>query len=154
MYLVAGQWSSKGWASPLRKKEDRLFDVGLLDFAGCGPVHMIGGLAGLAGAWVVGPRIGRFGADGKVQCNPFNPKLVNLNILQSSRLCPVLLLCTCFTLVQSKMCQSEAASSGQVLQLEEIRLYRFPSCDSGDDLNHDADHMQYQKCLRQRECCR
>ena len=29
-------------------------------------MHMIGGLAGLAGAWVVGPRIGRFNADGQV----------------------------------------------------------------------------------------
>jgi ammonium transporter, Amt family len=63
--VYAGQWSTTGFASALRVK-NRLLGVGLLDFAGCGPVHMIGGLAGLAGAWIVGPRIGRFGADGKV----------------------------------------------------------------------------------------
>ena len=38
---------------------------GAIDFAGCGPVHMIGGLAGLAGAKVVGPRLGRY--DSKVR---------------------------------------------------------------------------------------
>jgi ammonium transporter, Amt family len=62
---VAGVWSAHGWASPGRTT-DRLFDTGLIDFAGCCAVHMIGGLSGLAGAYIVGPRIGRFGADGKV----------------------------------------------------------------------------------------
>lgn len=38
----------------------------MIDFAGCGVVHMVGGLAALAGAMVIGPRIGRFDADGKV----------------------------------------------------------------------------------------
>jgi ammonium transporter, Amt family len=55
----AGTWSNHGWASPT-KSSDRLFDVGLIDFAGCCPVHMIGGISALAGAAVVGPRIGRF----------------------------------------------------------------------------------------------
>ena len=32
----------------------------LLDFAGCGVVHMVGGFAGLAGAYIVGPRPGIF----------------------------------------------------------------------------------------------
>jgi len=30
-----------------------------------GAVHMMGGVAGLAGAWVAGPRKGRFDANGK-----------------------------------------------------------------------------------------
>ena len=38
----------------------------MIDFAGCGVVHMTGGFAGLAGALVVGPRLGRFDASGKV----------------------------------------------------------------------------------------
>jgi Amt family ammonium transporter len=38
---------------------------GLIDFAGCGVVHMVGGFTGLVGAIVVGPRTGRF-MDGKV----------------------------------------------------------------------------------------
>jgi ammonium transporter, Amt family len=40
--------------------------TGVIDFAGCGCVHMVGGLAALAGAVIIGPRIGRFDADGKV----------------------------------------------------------------------------------------
>lgn len=38
----------------------------MIDFAGCGVVHMVGGFAGLAGAAIVGPRIGRYDANGKV----------------------------------------------------------------------------------------
>lgn len=40
--------------------------MGMIDFAGCGVVHMVGGFAGLAGAAMVGPRIGRFDTSGKV----------------------------------------------------------------------------------------
>ena len=32
-----------------------------------GAVHMVGGVAGLAGAWVAGPRLGRFNSQGKPQ---------------------------------------------------------------------------------------
>ena len=38
--------------------------VGAWDFAGSGVVHAVGGLVALAGAAVVGPRIGKFNADG------------------------------------------------------------------------------------------
>jgi hypothetical protein len=58
------QQSNTGWASAFA--EDKLFDTGVIDFAGCGVVHMTGGLAALAGAAVIGPRIGRFDSDGKV----------------------------------------------------------------------------------------
>ncbi|XP_010433178.1 PREDICTED: ammonium transporter 1 member 4-like [Camelina sativa] len=57
-------WSSDGWASPARS-ENLLFQSGVIDFAGSGVVHTVGGIAGLWGAYIEGPRIGRFGHSGK-----------------------------------------------------------------------------------------
>jgi Amt family ammonium transporter len=48
-------WSPDGW----------LFAQGMQDFAGSTVVHYQGALAGLAGALLLGPRIGKFGSDGK-----------------------------------------------------------------------------------------
>jgi ammonium transporter, Amt family len=53
-------WSSSGWLHNL------FGGKGMIDFAGCTVVHMVGGFAGLAGAVVVGPRLGRFDSEGKV----------------------------------------------------------------------------------------
>jgi Amt family ammonium transporter len=35
-----------------------------------GAVHMVGGMAALAGAWVAGPRLGRFDSNGKPVAMP------------------------------------------------------------------------------------
>ena len=43
---------------------------GAVDFAGSGVVHMIGGSLRLAGAIVIGPRIGRFNKDGSANAIP------------------------------------------------------------------------------------
>lgn len=47
-----------GWLSTLN------LGVGAVDFAGSGVVHAIGGLVGLAGATMLGARIGKFNSDG------------------------------------------------------------------------------------------
>lgn len=62
IYPIYGHWVwGGGWLSTLEIGGT----VGVRDFAGSGVVHAVGGLAALVGAWMVGPRIGKFGADGK-----------------------------------------------------------------------------------------
>lgn len=41
-----------------------------IDFAGSGVVHLVGGVAALAGVLAIGPRIGKYDADGKAQPIP------------------------------------------------------------------------------------
>ena len=47
-----------------------IFNTGMIDFAGCSVVHMVGGFAGLSGAIIVGPRFGRFDSEGKPVAMP------------------------------------------------------------------------------------
>ncbi|CAM8911714.1 hypothetical protein QQ045_033010 [Rhodiola kirilowii] len=56
-------WSVDGWASATYP--DLLFGSGVIDFAGSGVVHMVGGIAGFWGALIEGPRIGRFDHTGR-----------------------------------------------------------------------------------------
>lgn len=58
-------WSGDGWASASRTDGNVLFGSGVIDFAGSGVVHMVGGIAGLWGALIEGPRIGRFDRTGR-----------------------------------------------------------------------------------------
>ena len=44
--------------------------MGFHDFAGSTAVHMLGGVAALLGAWMMGPRIGKYNADGSVNAIP------------------------------------------------------------------------------------
>ncbi|MFC7176720.1 ammonium transporter [Halosegnis marinus] len=50
--------------------------VGYLDFAGATVVHMLGGLAGLVGAYMVGPREGRYDENGNSQAIPGHSMLL------------------------------------------------------------------------------
>ena len=58
-----GGWLAKTW-------DTMSLGAGYVDFAGSGVVHAVGGAAALAGAIVLGPRIGKFGADGKPRALP------------------------------------------------------------------------------------
>ncbi|KAK8941079.1 Ammonium transporter 1 member 2 [Platanthera zijinensis] len=59
-------WSADGWAAANRNLGDSLlFGSGVIDFAGSGVVHMVGGIAGFWGALIEGPRTGRFDHNGR-----------------------------------------------------------------------------------------
>ncbi|MBR2823566.1 MAG: ammonium transporter [Clostridia bacterium] len=56
IYPISGHWIwGGGW----------LADLGFHDFAGSTCVHMVGGVCALIGAKMLGPRIGKYGKDGK-----------------------------------------------------------------------------------------
>mmetsp|Transcript_16517 Transcript_16517/g.42135 ORF Transcript_16517/g.42135 Transcript_16517/m.42135 type:complete len:472 (-) Transcript_16517:82-1497(-) len=62
--IVHWVWSSAGWLSAFNAAP--LLGTGLMDFAGCGVVHMVGGISAGCGAYVCGPRLGRYDAEGNV----------------------------------------------------------------------------------------
>ncbi|KAL5991469.1 Thioredoxin amt13 [Asimina triloba] len=62
--VVHWLWSSAGWLSP-DTTTGLLFGSGAIDFAGSGVVHLVGGVAGLWGSLLEGPRVGRFDAFGQ-----------------------------------------------------------------------------------------
>lgn len=66
IYPVAGHWAwgSLGGAFGYGGDAGWLEKLGYVDFAGSSIVHCIGGSAALAGIIVLGPRLGRFRADG------------------------------------------------------------------------------------------
>ena len=53
-------WNSQGW----------LAQLGCVDFAGSIVIHMVGGISALVGAIILGPRIGKYGKNGKVNAIP------------------------------------------------------------------------------------
>jgi Amt family ammonium transporter len=68
-YPLFGAWTwGGGWLSQLGNSME--WGNGYTDFAGSGIVHATGGVAALAGAIVLGPRIGKFTKDGKPRALP------------------------------------------------------------------------------------
>ncbi|MCU1378745.1 MAG: ammonium transporter [Acidimicrobiales bacterium] len=65
--FAAWTWGG-GWISQLGNSAKLGF--GYVDFAGSGVVHAVGGAAALAGAIVLGPRIGKFAKDGTPRAMP------------------------------------------------------------------------------------
>lgn len=71
VYPISGYWKwGGGW----------LHQMGFHDFAGSLVVHSVGGFAGLAGAMLLGPRIGRFGKEGALVAAPHNYTLATLGV--------------------------------------------------------------------------
>ncbi len=66
IYPVFGSWA---WGS-LLNGGGWLEGMGFIDFAGSTVVHSIGGWAALAGAIVLGPRLGKYGKNGEVRAIP------------------------------------------------------------------------------------
>ena len=61
IYPISGHWTwGGGWLS----------QMGFHDFAGSSIVHSVGAWVGLAGAAIIGPRIGKYGKDGKAKAIP------------------------------------------------------------------------------------
>lgn len=61
VYPISGHWIwGGGW----------LAELGFHDFAGSTVVHMVGGVAALIGAAFLGPRLGKYGNDGKAKAIP------------------------------------------------------------------------------------
>ena len=61
VYPISGHWIwGGGWLSTL----------GFHDFAGSTCVHMVGGLIACLGAWMLGPRIGKYDKNGKARAIP------------------------------------------------------------------------------------
>ena len=59
IYPIYGHWVwGGGWLSTLP------FGSGVKDFAGCACVHTVGGVLAFVGAWVLGPRKGKYNPDG------------------------------------------------------------------------------------------
>ena len=61
IYPITGHWAwGGGW----------LYQMGFHDFAGSAAVHMVGGLIACLGAWMLGPRIGKYDKNGKARAIP------------------------------------------------------------------------------------
>ncbi len=69
IYPIFGNWVwGGGWLAMLGQNFQ--LGHGHVDFAGSSVVHLTGGVIALIGAWIVGPRIGKFNKDGSANAIP------------------------------------------------------------------------------------
>lgn len=66
--VVHWVWSGAGWLNDYNAETTG--DFGFTDFAGSTIVHSVGGWVALLGAWMLGPRIGKYGPNGQVNSIP------------------------------------------------------------------------------------
>ena len=66
-------WNDNGWL-----RANTIGGNGVMDFAGAGVVHVTGGMAALVGAYIIGPRAGRFSFEGTL---PFKQNDIALSCL-------------------------------------------------------------------------
>ena len=67
IYPISGHWA---WGGLFGNGSGWLEKLGFIDFAGSTVVHSVGGWIALAGAVVIGPRIGKYSIDGVAQAIP------------------------------------------------------------------------------------
>lgn len=67
IYPISGSWA---WNGLYADTQGWLEAMGFIDFAGSTVVHSVGGWVALAGAIVVGPRLGKYSADSKTRSIP------------------------------------------------------------------------------------
>lgn len=80
IYPISGKWAWGGLFSP--ESAGWLERFGFCDFAGSAVVHSVGGYLALAGAISLGPRIGKYNADGKINSIPgHNLVIATLGVL-------------------------------------------------------------------------
>ncbi len=73
IYPIAGGWEwNGGWLN----NTDGIMPAEFIDFAGSSVVHAVGGWAALVAAILVGPRLGKYTADGKAVSIPGHNKLL------------------------------------------------------------------------------
>ena len=69
IYPIYGNWVwGGGWLSALGR--DFQLGHGHVDFAGSSVVHITGGVLALVGAWLLGPRLGKYNRDGSPNAIP------------------------------------------------------------------------------------
>ncbi|GAB4216698.1 MAG: ammonium transporter [Synechococcales cyanobacterium] len=71
IYPISGGWAWNSlFAGYNGDTSGWLGNMGFVDYAGSGVVHLVGGSAALAGAMVIGPRTGKFGPNGEPRAIP------------------------------------------------------------------------------------